>query len=86
MNTVSKEDRVAVRVKPVRCPEGIEQACTFAYQICFETVMSCINGMARGEWPSFQQRIVQELRQRALELATKKLLNIRWESRPDDPK
>lgn len=77
-SNISKGSGIGVAVKPVRCPEGIEQACTFAHQICVETIAECLKAMASGEWPTFQQRIVKELRQRAGELATKKFLNINW--------
>lgn len=81
-STVSKGAVVGVTIKPIRCPEGVEQACTFAYQICVETVAETLKALASEEWPTFQQRIVKELRQRAGELATKKLFKINWETPP----
>jgi hypothetical protein len=81
-SNISKGSGVGVTVKPIRCPEGIEQACNFAYQICVETVAESLKALAAEEWPSFQQRIVKELRQRAIEVATKKLFNICWETPP----
>jgi hypothetical protein len=84
-SNIGKGSSIGVTIKPVRCPEGIEQACTFAYQICVETVAECLKAMASDEWPAFQQRIVKELRQRAGELATKKLFKINWETRPSSP-
>jgi hypothetical protein len=79
---IRKGSGVGVSVRPVRCPEGIEQVCNFAYQICVETIMSVLKGVAADEWPKFQERINKELRSRALELATKKLIKINWEAPP----
>src|SRR4051812_8565162 len=46
-----------ISVTPVRCPEGIEQACSFACQTCVETVMSVLRAFAPEAWPGFRQRI-----------------------------
>jgi hypothetical protein len=81
-NTISKGNGVAVSIRPVRCPEGLEQVCNFAYQICVETIMGVLNAVATDDWPNFQQRIVKELRARAIEVATKKLIKINWEAPP----
>jgi hypothetical protein len=79
-NNISKLNGVGISTKPVRCPEGIEQACNFAWQISFETVMNVVRAFASEEWPKFQQRYINELRPRLMEILTKKIINIHWEN------
>jgi hypothetical protein len=81
-DNISKGNGIGIAIKPVRCPEGVEQVCNFAWQISFETVMNVVKAFAPDEWPVFQQRYVNDLRPRLMEILTKKIININWESPP----
>jgi hypothetical protein len=81
-NNISKGSVAGVAIKPVRCPEGIEQVCNFAAQISIETVMSVVKAVVSDMWPHFQQRYINDLRPRLGEILTRKIIKINWEPPP----
>ena len=71
-NNISKGSSGEALIKPVRCPDGVEQACNFACQISMETVFNLVKVFAADEWPNFQQKYFNEIRPRLEEHAVKR--------------
>jgi hypothetical protein len=77
MEAIGKKDGDTV-IRPIRHPEELQPAVTFASQLSLLLAMKLVGSYAPTKLPELRSRYIDKIRQRSLELATKTVVIAPW--------
>lgn len=70
----------AIAIRPIRHPDGLENACVFAATFCLTTARILVQTYSPGELERFGIKYVEQIRNRYQQLQQGNLINAPWRS------
>ncbi len=70
----------AIAIRPIRHPDGLENACVFAATFCLTTARTLVQTYSPGETDQFRRQYMEHIRDRYQQLQQGNLINAPWRS------
>lgn len=67
-----------ILIRPVRHPDGLESACTFAAEFCLNTARTLVQKYDPAQWERFRKTFSEKIGPHYMEISKGKLINAPW--------
>lgn len=79
LNHVGPSDQPGtITIRPIRHPDGLESACTFAAEFSLNTARTLVQKYAPEQWERFRQTFSENIGPRYMQISKGKLINAPW--------